>query len=96
MKKKLNLRIRRYRDRDTACSIVNASGIPEVVCIDMTTAERVPVPLVSALRHLRHYILCDDLCVTQQMFSGRPARLCKALISLIMSRIYPSQGRLAR
>lgn len=95
MKKLFNFRVRGYRDRDTACSIVNACGIPEVVCIDMDTAERRPVPLVCAYHHLWQYVVCDELGEAQQMFSGRPMRLCKALISLIKSRINPSHGRIS-
>lgn len=86
--KKINFRIRAYQSKDTACSVINALRIPEVICIDMESAKALPVPLVCACLHLWNYVLCDALCERQQIFSGRSIRFCKALISLIKSRIY--------
>lgn len=92
--KKFNTRLRRYRDRDTACALYMPAedAVPEVICIDMKTARRLPVALSSAWRCLWQYVIWDDLATGQQIFSGRPRRFCNALISLIMSRIYSSQG----
>ena len=85
---KFNFRIHPYKDIDTTCAVIAASKVPVVVCIDMNTAKRIPVPLLCAWHHLWQYVLCNDPGETQQIFSGRPIRLCKALISLIRSRIY--------
>lgn len=88
MGRKFNFRIHPYHNRDAVCSVVNAGSIPQVVCFDMNTLERLPVPLVRAWRCLKAYVHCDDLAPGQQIFSGRFIRFCKALISLIKSRIY--------
>lgn len=92
---KLNFRIRPYRNRDTSCCVM-ADAIPQVICFDMDTLERLPVPLVQTWSCLMAYVQCDDLVPRQQIFSGRPIRFCKALISLITSRIWSSHGRKPR
>lgn len=89
---RFNYRLRPYRNLDTCCYIVNAVGIPRVRCFDMETLERLPVPLVRAWSSLRTYVLSDEPESRQHMFSGRPIRFCKALISLIMSRVWSSHG----
>lgn len=90
---RLNLQVSRYKERDSACHICeSALGIPNVLCLDMDTAEAYPVPLVSAFKYLWLYVRCDDLCDCHQAFLSKPMRLCKAVISLISSRIYYSQG----
>lgn len=85
------MRIRPYNDRDAVCFICCAESIPEVKCLDMDTLEYLPVPLALVWHNLWQYVLCDELCSGQKMFSGRPMRFCKALISLIRALIYSRQ-----